>query len=223
VVERAQDVGRGIVEVVLTPVRERMSYEPREFGFISVRGISGVSPELHPFSFSSSPDRYRLRFSIRQTGDYTRTLKHLKQGDSVIVYGPYGEFSSFMPDEYKDQVWVGGGGATPFLSMLAHEKAEESQKKIALFYAGNNQSDLVYHAEVEALTAQSESWLRYVPWLSEKDGFLTADVIEKAVGSLDGKAFLFCGPPPMMAALKKQLLARGVPAHRIFFEEFKFV
>ncbi|MFN7171414.1 MAG: ferric reductase-like transmembrane domain-containing protein [Fimbriimonadaceae bacterium] len=224
VVDEVNNMGKGIVEIVLSPVRERMNYEPGEFGFISVRGNPEIPAELHPFSFSSSPDRYRLRFSIREAGDYTSKLKHLKKGDPVVVYGPYGEFSSYVLDEFKDQVWIAGGiGVTPFLSMLGHERDEDSHKKITLFYAGNNKSDLVYDPEIEELSVQTSSWLRYVPWLSEKEGFLTADAIEKIVGNLDDKAFLFCGPPPMMAALKKQLMAKGVPANKIFFEEFNFV
>lgn len=224
-VERRLDKGHGIAELQLRPVGARMNYEPGEFAFISVRGSSHVRSEAHPFSIASTPSRNVLRFGIRETGDYTRSLKELKEGDEVMVYGPYGEFTSYMLDEHKRQVWIGGGiGITPFLSMLSHEVANDDPKEIVLIYSAKTCDQLVYDSEIrECLASAGEDKFRYVPHASDADGFLSADKLADLVGDLKEFAFLFCGPPPMMKALKAQLMAKGVPASQIYFEDFSFV
>jgi predicted ferric reductase len=226
---KLKEMGNGIYEINLKPDGPRMNYEPGEFAFISVRGNPAISKESHPFSISSSPNRHMLRFSYREAGDYTKTLKNMRPQDPVTVYGPYGEFTSFMLDEYKKQVWVAGGiGVTPFLSMLGHEVLNEDHKQIYLYYSGKKRSDLVYDEEIQrqrakATEAASGDWMHYIPHASDDEGFLSAERFEKECGGLQDTAFLFCGPPVMMRTLKKQLMAKGVPANRIFFEEFNFV
>lgn len=223
-VERLTQMGAGICELVLKPVGRRMNYEPGEFAFISVRGHAEIPPEPHPFSISSDSGKSRLRFSFLQVGDFTKKLAKVKEGDHVQVYGPYGEFTSYMLDEYKRQVWVGGGiGVTPFLAMLAHECRSDEPKQITFYYSVREDPQLVYDGEVRSRMETAPEGIRYVPHVSAKEGFLSAKRFQEDLGSLDDTAFLFCGPPPMMRALKKSLMEAGVPAERIFFEDFAFV
>lgn len=223
IVESAKDIG-GIIEINLKPTGRRINHEPGEFAFISVRNNPLVSNEHHPFSISSDSTRHLVRFSVRPSGNYTKSLVNLQPGDEVNVYGPYGEFTSYVLDEYKTQVWIAGGiGVTPFLAMFQHECINGDQKQVFLIYSGKKKSDLVYDGEIRQLMEGEEVHMHYIPHASDDEGFLTADRILKEVGDPTGVPFLLCGPPIMMQTLKKQLLAKGIPAHMIIFEEFNFV
>lgn len=223
-VSRVEPLANGILDLGLRPVGSRMAYEPGEFAFLSVRGNPGISPEPHPFSIASGPHKHELRFGIRPAGDYTKTLSQLRVGDEVQVYGPYGEFTSYQLDEFKRQVWVGAGiGITPFLSMGSYETVNEDDKSITWFYAGKDRNDLVYLAEAEDYAQRYGDKLRLIPFPADTEGFLTADRILTESPDTPETAYLFCGPPPMMKALKSQLIAKGVAPQRIFFEDFSFV
>lgn len=224
VIESVSEQGRGIWELRMNPKSARMNYEPGEFAFISVRGNPSIPEEQHPFSIRSDPARRGLAFGFKAVGDYTRKLTRAKPGDRVKVYGPYGEFTSYMLDEYKRQVWVAGGiGVTPFLAMLGHESHNEDHKDVTLYYSVKSLCDEVYDQEIKDLIRAADHPMRYVQHISDRDGFLTADRILADCPDTENTAYLFCGPPPMMRALKKQLVAQGASPDRIFFEDFAFV
>lgn len=223
-VERVEPRGGGIVDLHLRPVGARIAYEPGEFAFISVRGNPAIPSEPHPFSIASSPHRHGLRFAYREVGDYTRALSAIRPGDHVQVYGPYGEFTSYQLDEFKRQVWVGAGiGITPFLAMAGYEAINDDHKSVTWYYAAKSRSDLVFLAEAEALAAASTDQMRVVPFPEDEAGFLTGERILADSPDTPDTAYLFCGPPGMMRALRAQLAARGVDPRRVFFEDFNFV
>lgn len=223
-VQEVKPLGAGIAELRLWPTAKRMNYEPGEFAFISFPGNEEVPAEHHPFSISSTPAQSGLRFSYKAVGDYTNRLALVKAGDRVEVFGPYGEFTSYMLYEFKHQIWIAGGiGITPFLSMLAYEARNEDVKTVWLFYSTNTATEAVYHAEIETEVAVARDNLHYVQHQRERDGLLTAEAVRGLVGDLSDYAVLMCGPPVMMRALKRQFVALGVPASRVFFEDFSFV
>lgn len=216
--------GRDMVEVGMIPVGRKMAYEPGEFAFFSVRGNPKISPESHPFSLGSNPAKRSIRICYGEVGDYTRSLRALEIGDAIEVYGPYGEFSSYVLDEFKKQVWIAGRtGIAPFLSMLAYEATNEDNKEVTLIYGVKKSEDAVYAAEIESMLEDHEDHLHFAVHTSDDQGFMTADYILGLAPDDPNQAYLFCGPPIMMKNLKKQLMARGVPASRIFFEDFSFV
>ncbi len=222
-VESVEEKGGGILDLRLAPDGARMSYEPGEFAFLSVQGRADVSPEQHPFSLASDPARRGLRFGVRQTGDYTKSLSRLRPGDRVDVFGPYGEFTSYNFDSARRQVWIAGGiGVTPFLSMLQHESHTEDGKRLTLVYSVKSRAQAVYAEELEALVAM-EPAIDLVLHFSDDEGFLTGERLVALTDQPETTLFLMCGPGPMMKGLRRQLLGLGLKPHQIDFEEFDFV
>lgn len=69
--------------------------------------------------------------------------------------------------------------------------------------------------------AKKFSNLKIIPFYTEKDGFLTAEYIQKHSGNFtQDTAFLICGPPGMMKSLRLQLRGKGVLNKSIHTEEF---
>jgi predicted ferric reductase len=219
-VQEVRSIGAGISELILWPQRNRMNYEPGEFAFISCQTNLKVSSEHHPFSISSTPAESRLRFSYKEAGDYTQSLKHLQAGDQVEVFGSYGEFTSYLFYGFKKQIWIAGGiGITPFLSMLGYEVRNQDIKTVWLFYATRTTEDAVYDAEINQLindtpNPQYPDHISYLQHASSRDGQLTAALIQEKVGDLTDYAILLCGPPPLMRGLKQQFVELGVKPSR---------
>jgi NAD(P)H-flavin reductase len=62
--------------------------------------------------------------------------------------------------------------------------------------------------------------LRVIPFVADKEGFLTAKRIAEITPGATEREILVCGPPVMMKALRDQFRAMGVPNHAIHTEEF---
>lgn len=210
-------------ELILRPKDKRMNFEPGEFVFVSFKNNEWIKSEHHPFSISSSPSKEFLRISYKDLGDYTNSLRHAKPGDRVDVYGPYGEFTSYVFSPYKKQIWIAGGiGVTPFLSMLEYEVQNSDKKDIHFYYCGRESSDFVYDQEIKTTISKADDNIEYRKFSSKVDGRLTAHKLLDDIGDVSEYLVLICGPTKMMKSLRKQLISIGIDKDLIVFEEFSF-
>lgn len=207
-----------VIELHLTSKTEIPKQLPGQFAFIKMK-LPGVLGESHPFTISSSPSQKSLRFSIKQLGDYTNALSEIKKGSDVMIDAPYGTFSNQVVTSNR-QIWVAGGiGITPFLAMAGDLK--DTDQKIELYYSVQKNGEDIYLSELLA-DAKNFLNLNIIPFYTEKDGFLTAEYIQKHSGNFtQDTAFLICGPPAMMKSLRSQLRNMGVSRKSIHTEEFK--
>lgn len=130
-VERQGDV----LEITFSPERGKMDFKPSQFVYLVIHK-HGITSEPHPYSIACGYNlESRFKLGIKQTGDHTRTLDLLEQGDPVTVYGPYGRFSERFLDAERDCVFIGGGiGITPFLGMW--HVALHSEERISAAHGG---------------------------------------------------------------------------------------
>lgn len=85
--------------------------------------------------------------------------------------------------------------------------ALDGDQKVDLYYSTHTKEEAVYSSELQNL-AKGKANLILHPFVTADQGHLTADYIFKASQNIDNTAFLVCGPPGMMAALRKQLRQR---------------
>lgn len=205
----------------------RFAYLPGQFQFITFSEGNG---EEHPFTIPSSPAaESHHTATIKESGDFTRTISRIKTGDRIAIQAPYGRFSyALYPDE-KDLVLIAGGiGITPFMSMLRHMHDMKADKEVLLLYANNTEEDIVFRQELDAIASAAFPRLRVEHVLSQaakgwrgERGRIDRAMIEKHVQKdLKGRVFYLCGPPPMMTALIAALIDLGVPSRRIRSERF---
>ncbi|KKR31494.1 MAG: hypothetical protein UT63_C0068G0004 [Candidatus Gottesmanbacteria bacterium GW2011_GWC2_39_8] len=207
-----------VTEIVLIPLGKKMLFIPGQFAYLSIFHEK-LTKEDHPFSIASAPFEVELRFSIKNDGDYTSKLSDLREGVTVSVWGPYGNFGERFLSK-KNAVFVAGGiGISPFLSMAKSETAKQSEKNISIFYSVKNSSEAVYDNELKTLS-WSHPNIRYKPNISEINGRLTAEQIKETVTEIGKYLIFLCGPPLMMMSLEKQFLSLGVKKHNIIFEDF---
>ena len=217
IVKDVMNKGAGVVEISLTPKKERLDFKPGQFAYFSFRS-KNVPAEAHPFSFTSAPDEKELRFAAKRLGDFTNELGKVVPGDEVAVFGPYGKFFSEL-DRDSENIFIAGGiGITPFMSAL-HGKVVNY--KTVLFCSTRSEGDCVCASELKMLAASPNAFKLHLHE-SDRRGHLTADIVEKRADGLKNKKIFICGPAPMMDTLKKQFLEKGVPAENIIFESFNY-
>jgi predicted ferric reductase len=95
------------------------SFQPGQFAWITLRG-SPFTMQEHPFSIASSPVAGgHLQFTIKELGDFTRTIGQIQPGETAYVDGPYGAFSIDRYPEAAGYVFIAAGiGIAPMVSML---------------------------------------------------------------------------------------------------------
>ena len=192
-----------------------MRHRAGQFGFISFAGL-GLS-EPHPFTLSAAPrEDGQLRMSIGPLGDYTiRLMSRLEVGAKARVEGPFGDFGMAR----GPQVWVAAGiGITPFAAMAGTVTAESGP--ITLFYSVKTRKQAAHLEELEAVAAQHANFTLIVRETSI-EGRLSAGTITDAVGDLQGKHVLYCGPAMLRKALWEGLRGHGLTARRFHYEMFE--
>jgi predicted ferric reductase len=212
---------------------ERYRYLPGQFHFLTLKRGRDLAEEEHHFTISSSPTQGReVTSTIKNLGDFTSTIGLTRPGDKAVVQGPFGRFSYVLHPGDKDLVFVAGGiGITPLMSMLRHMRDTGATIPVTLFHANANQAEMVFRKELEAMHGGNAPQLGYVPVLSHpgegwqgETGHIDADMVRRHCGDdLAGKTFYLCGPPGLVAALKKALAGLDVPDSRMRLEIFSFL
>ena len=74
----------------------------------------------HPYSLSAAPDHGRLRITVKDAGDHSAALAHLRPGTPVIAEGPFGHFTLGKSVSSRLLLIAGGSGIGP-IRALAEE------------------------------------------------------------------------------------------------------
>ncbi|MEK7680760.1 MAG: FAD-binding oxidoreductase [Patescibacteria group bacterium] len=216
IVTEVKKMNGQVVQIAMAPKNgKNIKYLPGQFIRVGFNGSVAK-----PFSLISLPGEKEIVISVKALGDFTTKLQDLHVGALAGVQGPFGKFL-FKNFVGKNQIWIAGGiGIMPFLSMSKFLVQDSgSEYKIVLFYCANTKDEAVYIDDLLEYSKQSPN-LNVIPFFCDKDGFLSAKEIEETAGDLNGREILMCGPPPMLAALRKQLKEIGVSDRFIHGEEF---
>jgi ferredoxin-NADP reductase len=196
-------------------------FEPGQFANLHLlsRGLWAG----HPFSFSQEYDGRTLRFTIKELGDDTGLIRHLKPGVKVIVDGPLGVFTPDRAKTGKYLLIAGGIGVTP-IRAIAGALASAGADEVVL-YAARTRAHT-------ALLGEMADRVRKMFVLLSQDagplppGFLQGTIDARAIRSLVPDAaqrdVYICGPAAMMRAVTSALREVGVPARQIHSERFAY-
>lgn len=205
------------------------SFEPGQFCWLTLRHSPFVMKE-HPFSISSAPAAGgRLEVTIKELGDFTRTIGSVEPGEVAYVDGPYGAFSI---DRHASPgyVLIGGGiGMAPLMSMLRALAEGRDRRPHLLFMANSRWERITFREAVDDLTSRLSlrvvHVLEYPPehWTEER-GYLTLDIFRRYLPENRRQLHYFiCGPTPMMDAVERSLHELGVPIGHFHSELFDLV
>lgn len=204
-----------------------LRFQPGQFAWLSL-GSSPFRAREHPFSFSgSAADVRQLQFTIKELGDFTRTIRHVPVGTVAYVDGPHGVFSTDLFPDSPGFVFVAGGvGMAPIMSLLRTLADRGDRRPLQLVHGSRCWEDVLFREEVEALQTRLNLQVFHVlqeppaEWTGGT-GVLSEDVIGPVIAPWVATAvFFLCGPKPMTDSVQRTLRRRGVPLRRIQTELF---
>lgn len=206
-----------------------LRFLPGQFAWLRVHR-SPFAVREHPFSFSSSAERpERISFTIKAAGDFTSRVGAIPPGTRAYVDGPYGVFS-YDRSQGDGFVFVAGGvGITPIMSMLRTLADRGDRRPCLLLYGNADWDGVIFRAELEDLRDRLDLRVVHVPesppegWDGEH-GLMDGALLDRHLPERpERQRYFLCGPPPMMAAVRDLLAARGVAPADIEFERFDLI
>jgi Na+-transporting NADH:ubiquinone oxidoreductase subunit F len=187
-------------------------------------------PVYRAYSMASVPsDTTHIELEIRLVPNgicTTYVHKHLKEGDEVMVNGPYGEF--FLRDTERPIICIAGGsGMAPLKSILLDMAEKKSSRKVRYFFGARALRDLFLLDEMKALEDEMENF-KFIPALSDplpEDNWkgevgLITDVVKRLTEDASESEAYLCGSPGMIDACVKVLQELGMPEARIYYDKF---
>ncbi len=218
VVASARRVAEGTVEIALRPLADPLAVAPGQFilvAFFAGPNFRGCG-EFHPFTVSSIGRDHMLHIGVRALGDCTRRIQSIQPGVAARVMGAFGNFLAERTS--APQLWVAGGiGVTPFLGVL---RAGGISAPTTLLYLNRSETDAAFLPELRAIAAATP----LLSLLAVATGSALPDLehLLPEAQHLAGCECYLCGPPGLVAALKRVLRQRGITARHIHFENFEF-
>ena len=155
----------------------------------------------------------------------------LKEGDEVIISGPFGEF--FAKETEAEMVFVGGGaGMAPMRSHIFDQLGRlASTRKISFWYGARSLREAFYVDEFNKLAEENENFEWHLG-LSEPQpednwtgytGFVHNILYEnylKDHAAPEDCEFYMCGPPMMNSAVVDMLDELGVEEDNVMLDDF---
>lgn len=154
-----------------------------------------------------------------------------KPGDKVTISGPYGEF--FLKDTKNEKMFIGGGaGMAPMRSHIFHLfHTEKSDIKTTFWYGARSKREIFYEEDFREIEKNFPNF-KFTIALSEAlpednwtgaTGFIHQVIYDQYLSKHDAPEdieYYLCGPPLMIAAVKKMLYDLGVPDENVMYDDF---
>jgi predicted ferric reductase len=172
----------------------------------------------HPFSLSAAPDGRSFRISAKAVGDHTSRMGTIRAGTRVLADGPFGEFTEARRRRDKVLLIAGGIGITP-----ARALAETLTGDVVLVHRVLSEDDVVFAEELAALADERGLVVHHVVGdhaSVEGRDLLSSVHLRELVPDIVERDVYLCGPPAMIAALRKSLRETGVSRRHLHVERF---
>jgi Na+-transporting NADH:ubiquinone oxidoreductase subunit F len=208
-----------------------IEYVPGQYVQLLCPRYKGSSEEVYrAYSIASDPqEKGIIDLIIRRVPNgicTTWCFEYLKEGDTVKLNGPYGEFR--LSDTEAPMVFVAGGsGMAPFVSLLHRMRNEGIQRQTVYFFGGNSLSDLCLDEQIKEF-AEALPNFTYVPvvarpeegssWKGETG--LVTEAVKRRFQDLSGHEGYLCGSPGMINAAAQVFTSLGMPEEKIYYDKF---
>jgi predicted ferric reductase len=207
---------------------QQFSFQAGQFAWL-LPGRTPFRPTFHPFSMSSSADRSRVEFTIKQVGGFTNSVRRLKVGDTVYVDGPHGSFTLERNPGMGFAFIAAGVGVTPFLSMLSTLADRGDRRPITLILGNSRADQITGIRQLARLKGRLNLTVVHVvskpssQWRGER-GRIDAAVLDRHL-PVERRVlqYFICAREEMVVSVTASLESLGVPGDRIHSEQFGMV
>ena len=178
----------------------------------------GLWWQAHPYSLSALPDPPFLRFTVKDLGDHSGALLHLRPGTRLAVEGPYGAFTADSRRGDRVALVGAGVGVTPLRALLEDLPLHVD---VVMIIRAHHPDDLVLRDELQLLVEQRGGRLYELVGPRSRVA-LDAPALADMIPDITRRDIYICGPTGLTASLREAAAALGVPAERIHHETFAF-
>ena len=216
---------RGVVSVYMTGRHmDRLGAEAGQF--FTWRFLTGPGwTRGHPYSLSAAPDGRSLRITVKELGDDSGALRHVRRGTRVLVEGPFGRLSARARTQRKVALLAAGVGITPLRALA--EELHYRPGEAVLLYRFNGRP--LFAQEITVLAEERGLEVLWLPgrrrapdsWLG--DGVGTADDLTALtywVPDIADRDVYVCGPEEWADDVRRSTAAAGLPDDRFHAESF---
>lgn len=204
-------------EMTLNPLERKISFRPGQW--ISLHLPIGQRPPLIRAYSMAAPETASghlvLAFDRVPEGLGSTYLFGLKEGETVIMAGPYGKF--VVPENLSVDLLLVARytGIVPIRSILRHLFTRERPRQVTLIYSTPSADELIYHEEFVEMDSLYPNF-HYVPPLSpvqdktpDRPCRQEIEVIESLFGNRKDYFPMVCGVQAFVDPLKSYFKERG--------------
>jgi ferredoxin-NADP reductase len=170
-VTRARMLSPTVRELVLVPLESKISFQPGQW--VSLKLPVGERPPLtRAYSMAepeSSSGELVLAFDRVPGGLGSGYLASVKEGDELIVAGPYGNFTVPRPLTVDLVLVARFTGIVPIRCILRDLLKGPVSYHVTLIYGLPTQTERIYHDELQEMAARHQAF-RYRPTVVDGSG-----------------------------------------------------
>ena len=209
-------------EIYLIQLRPT-SYErivPQKGQYIYLK-FAEILSESHPFSvLDYDRETGDISVAYRTFGRFTKQLKEQTVGDTMLLTGPYGDFTADIEEHHTEPaVFIAGGiGVTPMMRHLI----EDTEREQWLFYANRTAKSAMITPELRTLLGDRlvTIFSREQAKVGDEQGRFSAAMVQKRLAEPARYHYYICGSDDMMQHCKTELQKLGVASSHIRCEAF---
>ena len=208
-----------------------VSYIPGQYVQLFAPKYEGNKEEVYrAYSISADPNENNvLELIIRLVPNgicTTYCFNHLKEGDPVLLNGPYGDF--YLSDTDAKIIFIAGGSGIATIKCMLHHMKNTGCKREAAFYFGVNTEKDLCMTETMADFEKALPNFKFIPVMSRPEypekwkgetGLVTEAVERNEKTAATSEAYL-CGSPGMIDASVTVLKKIGMDESNIFYDKF---
>ncbi len=176
----------------------------------------------HPYSVSSGPNGSFLRLTVREVGEHSSALIHLRPGTRVFIEGPYGRFHVAEHGELGDQpllLVAGGVGVAPVRAIL---EEQGPRRGTVVLYRVRHHEDVLFRDEFERMVSSYGATV-YVLSGRRNEQPLDAARLRELVPDVTRRTIFLCGPEDLITSVREAADDLGIPQDRVHAESFSFL
>ncbi|MGF7119747.1 ferredoxin--NADP reductase [Rhodococcus sp. AG1013] len=220
VIEETPD-SRSLVFDVPADMKSKFQYKPGQF--LTLRIPSDLTGSVaRCYSLASSPftdDAPKVTVKRTAEGYGSNWLcDNVSVGDQIEVLPPSGVFTPKSLD-HDFLLFGAGSGITPVMSILK-SALTEGKGKVVLVYANNDESSVIFAAELRELAAKYADRLTIIHWIVSLQGLPSAAQFATLAAPFTSHEAFMCGPGPFMDTIHAALADAGMPRAQVHAEVF---
>lgn len=207
---------------------QQFSFEAGQFAWL-MPGRTPFRPTFHPFSISSSAERSRVEFTIKQVGGFTNAVRRLNVGDTVFLDGPHGSFTLERNPGIGYVFVAAGVGVTPFLSMLSTLADRGDRRPVWLILGNSREDQITGIRQLARLKGRLNLTVIHVvsrptaQWMGER-GRIDAHLLDRRLPRERRLLqYFICAREEMVTSVAGALRSLDIPSDRIHSEQFGMV